>query len=138
MDSTTSVAKAFFEACETGGGWDACRQFCTPDASFSAQADALADVTTLEAYTEWMKGLLTFIPDGGYQLKSFATDEERNSVLVYAVFTGTHTGDGGPCPPTGKSTATDYVYFLSFTGDKISHMTKIWNDARAVRELGWA
>ena len=138
MGTITSVAKAFFEACETGGGWEACEQFCTPDASFSAQSDALSGVTTLQAYTEWMKGLLTFIPDGGYEVKSFATDEERQNVTVYGVFTGTHTGEGGPCAPTGKSTTTDYVYTMHFTGDKISHMTKIWNDAWAVRELGWA
>ena len=31
-----------------------------------------------------MKGLLTFIPDGRYDLKSFATDEERNNVSACA------------------------------------------------------
>lgn len=138
MSTITSVAEAFFEACETGGGWEVCKQFCTPDASFSAQSDALADVTTLQAYTDWMKGLLTFIPDGSYEVKSFATDEERQNVTVYGIFTGTHTGEGGPCAPTGKSTKTDYVYSMSFSDDKISHMTKIWNDGWAVRELGWA
>jgi len=45
---------------------------------------------------------------------------------------------GGPCAPTGKSTATDYVYAMQFTGGKISHMTKIWNSNWAIRELGWA
>jgi hypothetical protein len=29
-----------------------CESYCQPDATFTAQADALADVTTLEAYTE--------------------------------------------------------------------------------------
>lgn len=138
MSTIMSVAKAFFEACETGGGWDACEQFCTPDASFAAQSDALSNVTTLQGYTDWMKGLLTFIPDGSYEVKSFATDEERQNVTIYGIFTGTHTGEGGPCAPTGKRTTTDYVYSMSFSGDRISHMTKIWNDAWAVRELGWA
>ena len=27
------------------------------------------------------------------------------------------TGQGGPCPPTGKSTTTDYVYVMDFAGD---------------------
>jgi hypothetical protein len=31
----------------------------------------------LAGYTDWMKGLLTFMPDGRYEVKSFATDEER-------------------------------------------------------------
>jgi predicted ester cyclase len=138
MSTITTVAKAFFDACETGGGWEACEQYCTPSASFSAQADALSGIVTLRDYTNWMKGLLTFIPDGRYEVKSFATDGERQNVLAYGIFRGTHTGEGGPCPPTGKSTATDYVYAMEFDGEKISHMTKIWNETRAIKEFGWA
>jgi predicted ester cyclase len=137
MADITSIAEAFFDACETGQGWDGCSAYCTRDASFSAQAEPLADVTTLEGYCDWMKGLLTFVPDGKYDLKSFATDTERSSVCAYAVFSGTHTGEGGPLPPTGKSTASDYVYVMTFEGDKIHHMTKIWNAGWAMRELGW-
>src|SRR6478609_6102594 len=59
-------------------------------------------------------------------LKSSATDSKRNNVTAYAVFKATHTGEGGP-PPTGKSTSSDYVYNMRFDGEKISHMTKIWN-----------
>lgn len=138
MSTITDTAKAFFDACETGGGWESCKAYCTPDASFSAQADALANVTTLQEYTEWMKGLLSFVPDGRYEVKSFATDEERRNVAAYGVFHGTHTGAGGPCPPTGKSTSTDYVYVIQFDGEKIVGLTKIWNDVRAVRDFGWA
>ena len=109
-----------------------------PGASFSAQSEPLADIKTLEAYCNWMQGILGPLPDGRYDLKSFATDTKRNNVTAYAVFHGTHTGAGGPCPPTNKSTATDYVYAMQFTGDKISHMTKIWHSGLAVKELGWA
>jgi predicted ester cyclase len=137
MSAITSVARQFFEACEAGGGWDVCKAWCTPDASFSAQAEPLADVRTLREYTDWMKGLLTFMPDGRYELKSFATDDERNSVCAYGVFFATHTGAGGPCPPTGRKTTTDYVYVMEFAGNKIRHMTKIWNAPWAMKELGW-
>jgi len=51
--------------------------------------------------------VLTFVPDGRYENKSFATDEERTNVSAYGVFLGTHTSQGGPCPPTGKSAKTD-------------------------------
>jgi steroid delta-isomerase-like uncharacterized protein len=132
------VARAFFEACETGQGWEACQQYCAPDATFSAQAEPLADVRTLEQYTDWMKGLLTPLPDGRYELKSFAADDERSNVIAYGVFSGTHTGEGGPCPPTGKSANTDYVYVMDFEGDRIRHMTKIWNANVALSQLGWA
>ena len=138
MTSLTETARAFFEACEAGRGWDVCRSYCTPDASFSAQCEALAGISTLEAYTDWMKGLFGIMPDGRYELKSFATDPERQNVAAYGVFFGTHTGEGGPVPPTGKSIAADYVYVMQFTGDKISHMTKIWHSWNSLKELGWA
>jgi predicted ester cyclase len=133
----TETARAFVEACETGKGWEACSAYCQPGASFAAQAEPLADVQTLKDYTEWMKALLGFIPDGRYEVKTFATDGERNSVCVYAVFFGTHTGEGGPLPPTGKSTSSDYVYVMEFKDGKISHMTKIWNAGWAMKDLGW-
>jgi len=141
MGTTTaiaSVASEFFDACETGKGWAVCKTYCTPGASFAAQAGPLADVKTLEQYTEWMKGMLSVLPDGSYEVKSMATDEERNNVCAFGVFSGTHTGEGGPVPPTGKSTRSDYVYVMEFDGDKIRHMTKIWNSGWALEELGWA
>ena len=138
MFSMTEIADKFFVACETGKGWEGCKAYCTPNATFSAQAEPLADVRNLQQYCDWMKVLLGFVPNGHYELKSFATDEKRHNVCAYAVFLGTHTGQGGPCPPTGKSVETDYVYVMQFDGDKISHMTKIWNSGIAVKQLGWA
>ena len=137
MTHMTDTAMAFFEACETGKGWAGCAAYCTPDATFAAQSEPLAEVRTLKDYTEWMKGLLVFIPDGSYEVKSFAADEGRQNVSAYGVFSGTHTGEGGPCPPTGKRTAADYVYVMQFSGGKISHMTKIWNSSWTLKELGW-
>jgi len=137
MNSITVVAKKFFQACEAGKGWEKCHQYCKPGATFSAQAEPLAETRTLEQYTDWMKALMGYVPDGRYELKSFATDEERHSVCAYGVFSGTHTGPGGPCPPTGKSMASDYVYAMQFDGDKIAHMTKIWHAGLAMKEVGW-
>jgi len=138
MTSIRHTAEQFFEACETGKGWSTCSQYCHPGATFTAQADALADVKTLEGYTDWMMHLFTPVPDGSYELRAFAVDEARNSVVAYGVFRGTHTGDGGPVPPTGKRVESDYVYVMEFEGDRIRHMTKIWNDGFALRQAGWA
>ena len=138
MSNILGPARQFFEACETGKGWNACSAFCTPDATFSAQTTALAEISSLEGYCEWMKGLLTPVPDGHYELKFFAADEADESVAAVAVFHGTQTGEGGPVPPTGKSVAADYVYHMVFDGDRIKHMTKIWNDTISLQQLGWA
>ena len=138
MTNISSQARSFFEACETGKGWEGCKQYCHPNASFSSQTGALAGITTLEGYCEWMKNLFTPVPDGHYELRFFGVDESRNTVAAYAVFHGTQTGPGGPGLPTGKTVAADYVYAMKFDGDRISSMTKIWNDGISLQQLGWS
>jgi len=138
MSSILNTANEFFEACETGKGWESCSAFCHSGATFSSQTTVLAEIATLEDYTEWMKGLFTPVPDGSYDLKFIAADEARKSVAAFAVFRGTQTGEGGPVPPTGNSISADYVYHMEFDGDKIKHITKIWNDTISLQQLGWS
>lgn len=136
--SIKETAFDFFDACETGKGWEVCKQWCEPHATFRAQCDALDGVSTLEDYTNWMHGIAQTMPNAGYEIISFGIDDERGSVCAAATVRGTHTAEGGPVPPTGKSTASDYCYVIEFDGDRISHMVKVWNDGYALRELGWA
>ena len=136
--SIKETAAQFFDACETGKGWQVCKQYCHPDATFAAQADTFEGVETLEAYTNAMAGFIAGpLPDGGYTMKSLAVDEDRDHVVGFAVLHGTHSGEGGPVEPSGKRVETDYVYSMEFEGGKIRHMTKIWNDGYAMRQLGW-
>lgn len=86
MSSIKDAAQRFFDACETGKGWEVCGQYCHPGATFSAQAGALTGINT----------------------------------------------------PTDKRVEADYVYVMQFDGDRIRHMTKIWNDAVSLQQLGWA
>ena len=92
------------------------------------------EVKTLEQYTDWMKAIMTILPDGHYEIKSFATDTTRNNVAAYAVFHGTYTGPGGPVPPTGRGTSTDYVYVMPFEGDKIARRPEARRPSSALRE----
>jgi len=138
MPNITPIAEAFFEAYETGKGWSVCQQYCTPAATFSAQSEVLAEVSTLAQYTDWMTGMMQVLPDARYEIRSFATDAARNNVIAYGVFIGTHTGPGGPVPPTGRKVNADYCYVMQFKGDRISHLTKIWNSNVSLQQLGWA
>ncbi len=137
MSAIRHTAEKFFDACESGEGWEGCKQYCRPGATFSAQAAALTGVNTVEAYSDWMKGMYTPMPDARYEVKSFAVDEQRNNVTAVGVFKATHTGAGGPVPPTGKKLEADYVYVMDFEGGQIKHMTKIWNDTHSLQQLGW-
>lgn len=137
MSTIKTVAERFFDDCETGKGWETCKQYCHDSATFSSQTGALQGIETIEAYSNWMQGFFTPVPDGHYELKCFAADEERKVVVAFAVFHGTQTGPGGPGEPTGNKVAADYVYAMAFEGDRIKHLTKIWNDTISLQQLGW-
>jgi predicted ester cyclase len=136
--SIKETALSFFDACETGKGWDVCQQYCHADASFSSQTDLFGETATIAAYTDSMAHLREPLPDMRYEMIAFGVDDERNAICAAATFHATHTGEGGPVPPTGKAVATEYCYIIQFAGDKISHMTKVWNDGFAMRQAGWA
>ena len=138
MSNILGQAELFFEACETRQGREGCAKYCHSDATFSAQAAALAGIESLQGYTDWMRGLLTPIPDGHYEIKFFAEDQVHHCVAAFAVFHRTQTGPGGPGEPMGKTIAADYVYAMEFEDGLIRHMTKIWNDSVRLQQLGWA
>ena len=108
-------------------------------ASFSAQSEPIADITTVEDYCEWMAGVGSGPLAGcGYEINASAYDDVSGTALFYATFSATHGADGGPVPPTNKSTSSHYVYALKMDGNgKVAHMTKIWNAPWALTELGW-
>ncbi len=132
-------AKKFFAACEAPEGWAGCAPYVAEGAVFVAQSEPLTDITTVEAYCEWMKAFGTETAAGAtYDLHNAAFDEATRTALFFATFNGKHVGEGGPVPPTGKETHSHYVYALTMDADdKVSHMTKIWNAPWAMRELGW-
>ena len=39
MANITSLAAAFFEACEAGKGWEGCRAYCLPNATYSGHGN---------------------------------------------------------------------------------------------------
>lgn len=125
MTSAIETAREFFDACESGSGWEVCKNYCHDDATFICQSDVLTDVKTLTEYTNWMKGLLTPIPDSSYEVRAFALDSATNSVSGFGMLSGMHTGEGGAVLPTGKSVKSDYANVMEFDGRKIKRMTKI-------------
>lgn len=132
-------ARKFFAACEAPEGWAGCAPYVAEGATFRAQSEPIADMDSIEAYAEWMKGFGTVTAAGAtYTLHASAWDEENRTAIFFATYHATHTGEGGPVPPTGKSTNSDYVYAVTMNeDDKVSSMVKTWNAPWALRELGW-
>ena len=92
MSTIKATAEQFFDACETGKGWEACQRYCHNGATFMAQAGALSGIDSLQGYTDWMKAMLTPLRDGRYEVRSLAVDEDRKNVSAYAVFDFARTG----------------------------------------------
>lgn len=132
-------ATGFFHACESLKGWDGCQSYVATGATFNAQSEPLADITTVEGYAEWMAGLgSTTLAGCSYELHASAYDDKSRTAMFFATFNGSHVGDGGPVPPTHKSTHSHYVYLLTMNDEeKVESMIKVWNAPWALRELGW-
>ena len=131
-------AETFFHNCESGMGFEACQDYVVENASFNCQSEALAAITTLKDYVNWISGLGTPMPGNSYKISSSAYDADNNTAIFFSTFTGTHSADGGPVPPTNKTTNTHYVYAIQMNGEgKVASMTKIWNGPWALKELGW-
>jgi hypothetical protein len=92
----TETARAFFDAVDTGQGWEACSAYCRPDATFAAQADALAEIHTLAEYADWMKGMMSVMPDGRYEMKSLSRTPSSTRRIPARV---------GPFRPPGRARA---------------------------------
>ena len=137
--SPVENATKFFHAVESCKGWDGCRDYVAPGATFQAQSEPLVDIKTVEAYCEWMKAVGAGPLKGcSYTVHSSAFDESSSTAIFVATFHATHTGDGGPVPPTNKHTDTDYVYALTMNAQgKVAAMRKVWNASWALKEIGW-
>jgi hypothetical protein len=48
-------------------GLDACQAYCKSGATFSAQIDVLANISTLQQYAEWRRNLVMIFTDGRHR-----------------------------------------------------------------------
>lgn len=133
-------AQKFFDACETGAGWAGCQPYVASNATFAAQSEPLMETQTVQDYCEWMAAIANVVaPGASYELHASSFDEANRKAMFFATFSGKHTGEGGPVPPTNRATNSHYVYVLKMNDDdKVEDMVKIWNAPWAMRELGWA
>ena len=137
MVSLSECAVGFMNTCDAGRGWRECAEFCRPSATFSAQCDLLAHINALSDYANWVANFFEAIPSAQFTLKACGYNEGRRSVTLYSVFTGTHSHQGGPVPPTGGSFVADYVYSIESRWGLINHVTKVWNADWTLKELDW-
>ena len=110
MADIVAVARQFFEACEAGEGWDVCKAYCTSNATFAAQSRAAhpGAIHRLDEGADRVHARWTLRAEG-VRHRSRAQQRMRLCRFLRHPYR-----PGGPCPPTGKSTKTDYVYVMDF------------------------
>jgi len=133
------TAVAFFHACESAKGWDACREYAQPDASFHSAAETYTGMASLAEYCDQIREAFTTTFVGSdYALVAAGYDAERRVALLQAMSYAVHTGEGGPVPPTHKQAQIPFVYAIEFTpAGKIAHLEKIFDPGVSLRGLGW-
>lgn len=138
--SSFENAVSFFHACEGLRGWQGCMKYVAKDAVFQGQCEPVAELTSIQQYCCWMEAMGQGPLKGcSYQIHASCFDENSKTVLIFATLTGTHNGEGGPVPATGRQTQSHYVYSITMNDQgKIAKLIKIWNAPWAMRELGWA
>ncbi len=137
MNTIETIATDFHHACMTGKGWQECQQYCTPDATFTHEGTMFADTNTLQAYVTFIEHVLTPVPDFRHEVLSIGVDERQQRVLIHYLVRGTHTGEGLPFPPTGKSMESRCMLVLYFENERINHAEKVWNDHEMMKQVGW-
>lgn len=141
MSTMRQAAERFIHSVKPGQGWEAWEPYCHPDASFRKLGTSSLGIEvhdSLREFAESTKALLVLFPDLREELHSLATDEEKNIAIAYLMIKGTHTGEGGPVPPTGKAFEVDAVYVMEFDEDRLCHLTMVMNDLVVDTQLGWA
>lgn len=134
------TAVAFFHTCESAKGWENCRSYAEPDASFHSATATYGHMTTLQAYCDQIKTAFTTTFAGSdYELVARAYDPDAQIALLYGMSYAQHTGEGGPVPPTNQKAEIPFTYSIQFnSAGKIVHLEKMFDQDASLRGLGWA
>ena len=120
-------AREFFDLLEKGhGGPEIINSFTVEGATFHCLS--LPQYTTVQDFCIYKQAMATQVaPDATFKINCLCTNEEQ--VSIFAEMTGTHTGLGGPCPPSNppKRMTVQYSYVMHFNRTSIDsiHQLKI-------------
>lgn len=105
-----AAIRLIFDQAYNNGSLDAFDEIYSADSV--RHRPPLPDIIGLEAYKESIARLRATYPDLHLTIQEILVDGDSNAVRW--TMHGTHTGIGGPFPPTGRE--------VEFTGITISHM----------------
>ena len=68
------------------------------------------------------------------EVKTIVADDDR--VVIHFTITGTHVGQWGPLPATGKAVAFDEIVIMTVRDGKVVHQAGVIDNLTALRQVG--
>ena len=91
-------------------------------------------IETLDAFKEFIKADRKAIPDQKLLVKMLIA--EGDLVAFWCTYTGTHTGQMGPFPPTGKTANLDFSGVHRLENGKVVETWVTWDNITILGQLG--
>ena len=91
-------------------------------------------IESLDAFKEFIRNDRKSIPDQKLNIKMLVAEDDL--VAFWGTYTGTHTGQMGPFPPTGKSANLDFSGLHRLENGKVVETWVTWDNVTILGQLG--
>lgn len=114
--------------------FDRAREFIADDFKRHCQATPDVEINSLDDMIEFIKTWTDAFPDMRAEYHQVVT--EGNMVAVYATYIGTHEGDMGDIPATGKVMESETFGIFRINNGKIAEVWVTWDNMAIMKQLG--
>ena len=126
------IAKTF--EIVANGDYEGMNMYIADDMVRHCQATPDLVIESLDAFKEFIKADRKAIPDQKLIVKMLVA--EGDLVAFWCTYTGTHTGQMGPFPPTGKSAELDFSGVHRLENGKVVETWVTWDNITILSQLG--
>jgi len=116
------------------GDYEGMNNYIAKDYTRHCQATPELVIESLDAFKEFIKADRKSIPDQKLNIKMLLA--EGDLVAFWGTYTGTHTGQMGPFPPTGKSANLDFSGVHRVENEKVVETWVTWDNVTILNQLG--
>ena len=116
------------------GDYEGMNMYIADDMVRHCQATPDLVIESLDAFKEFIKADRKAIPDQKLIVKMLVA--EGDLVAFWCTYTGTHTGQMGPFPPSGKSANLDFSGVHRLENGKVVETWVTWDNVTILSQLG--
>jgi steroid delta-isomerase-like uncharacterized protein len=127
------IVKKAFEVVENGD-YEGMNMYIADDMVRHCQATPDLVIESLDAFKDFIKADRKAIPDQKLIIKMLVA--EGDLVAFWCTYTGTHTGQMGPFPPSGKSANLDFSGIHRLENGKVVETWVTWDNITILTQLG--